>query len=383
MGDRFLLRVPAIEMRQGPRRVLYSFAIDGKLLHLFATVSRIRRDEGCGLLGYQRPEVLSHISEIQSYIESANPMIPNSLVLAFDQRVRFEAFPDSVFDTGYSRSGFLVIPVDKSASDADKPAWIVDGQQRAAAIREAAVDSFPICVTGFVAADDEEQREQFILVNSTKPLPKGLIYELLPGTKTTLPSTLQRKRFPAHLVARLNQENRSPLRGLIQTPTTAGGIIKDNSLLRMLEHSLSDGVLFRFRDPSGKDGDVDGMVDVISRFWSAVAGVFEDAWALPPRKSRLMHGAGIISVGFLMDAISDRHLNRGIPTVAQFHQDLEPLREVCRWTNGTWDFGPGLRRKWNEIQNTPKDIQLLTNYLQIQYRMLVWDRVGATSSGQT
>src|SRR5207249_5632814 len=132
-------------------------------------------------------------------------------------------FSDSAFDTGYSRSGFLVIPVDKSASDADKPAWIVDGQQRAAAIREAAVDSFPIGVTGFLAADDEEQREQFILVNSTKPLPKGLIYELLPGTKTTLPSTLQRKRFPAHLVARLNQENRSPLRGLIQTPTTAEG----------------------------------------------------------------------------------------------------------------------------------------------------------------
>jgi DGQHR domain-containing protein len=378
MGNRFLLRVPAIEIRQGRRRVLYNFAIDGKLLHLFATVSRIRRDEGCELIGYQRPEVQSHISEIRNYIESSDPMIPNSLVLAFDKRVRFEAFSDSAFDTGYSRSGFLVIPVDKAASDADKPAWIVDGQQRAAAIREAAVDSFPIGVTGFLAADDEEQREQFILVNSTKPLPKGLIYELLPGTNTTLPSMLARKRFPSRLVARLNQEERSPLRGLIQTPTTAEGIIKDNSLLRMLEHSLSDGVLFRFRDTTGKDGDTDGMIDVICRFWSAVAEVFKDAWGLPPRKSRLMHGAGIISVGFLMDAISDRHMNRGIPSAKQFQRDLEPLRDVCRWTNGTWDFGPGLRRKWNELQNTPKDIQLLTNYLQVQYRMLVWDRASAT-----
>jgi DGQHR domain-containing protein len=377
MKNRFLLRLPAIEIRQGPRRILYSFAIDGKLLHLFATVSRIRRSDASGLLGYQRPEVLSHISEIRSYLETANPMIPNSLVLAFDRRVRFEAIRDSTFDTPYSRSGFLVIPIDKSATDADKPAWIVDGQQRAAAIREAAIEGFPICVTGFIASDDEEQREQFILVNSTKPLPKGLIYELLPGTNTTLPSALQRKRFPAYLLGRLNRDERSPLRGLIQTPTTVEGIVKDNSLLRMLEHSLSDGSLFRFRDPTGKDGDVQGMLEVLCRYWSAVAAVFSDAWGLPPRKSRLMHGAGIISLGFLMDAIADRHLNRGLPSVEQFSSDLEPLRDVCRWTNGTWDFGPGLRRKWNEIQNTPKDIQLLTNYLQVQYRMLVWDRATA------
>ena len=54
-----------------------------------------------------------------------------------------------------------------------KPGLIVDGQQRAAAIREARIDSFPICATAFIANDDREQREQFILVNSTKPLPKG------------------------------------------------------------------------------------------------------------------------------------------------------------------------------------------------------------------
>jgi hypothetical protein len=34
-----------------------------------------------------------------------------------------------------------------------------------------------------------------------------------------------------------------------------------------------------------------------------------------------------------------------------------------RWTNGFWDFGPGAQRKWNELQNTTRDIQLLTNYL--------------------
>src|SRR5881392_2921633 len=115
MKDRVLFRVPAIEIRQGPRRTLYSFAVDGKLLPAFTTISRIRRDEAATLFGYQRPEVLSHIAEIRRYLESQDPMIPNALVVAFDQSVRFEPFEESAFETEYSRAGILIIPVDKLA----------------------------------------------------------------------------------------------------------------------------------------------------------------------------------------------------------------------------------------------------------------------------
>jgi hypothetical protein len=87
-----------------------------------------------------------------------------------------------------------------------------------------------------------------------------------------------------------------------------------------------------------------------------------------------MHGAGIVSLGFVMDAIADRHRQTGTPTKEQFLEDLEPLREVCCWTDGHWEFGPGAVRKWNEIQNTPKDIQLLANFLLVQYKARVWTR---------
>src|SRR5688500_8603555 len=105
-----VLRVPAIEVRQSEGRTLYSFAIDGKQVPRFATVSRIRRDGGGELGGYQRPEVLSHIGEIRAYLESASPMVPNAVVVAFDSRVRFEghAGPSS----SYARVGELIIPVD-------------------------------------------------------------------------------------------------------------------------------------------------------------------------------------------------------------------------------------------------------------------------------
>src|SRR5947209_7492768 len=54
----FEFRVPALEVTQGSGRVLYAFAIDGKAVHSFATISRIRRGEGQALSGYQRPEIL-------------------------------------------------------------------------------------------------------------------------------------------------------------------------------------------------------------------------------------------------------------------------------------------------------------------------------------
>ncbi len=368
------LRLPALEVRQNPARVFYAFAVDGKLVPRFAAVSRIERKEDGKLNGYQRPEVLAHIREIRNYIESSSPLVPNAVVVAFDGRVRFEANRTAGDATGYSRTGTLVIPVTEGESEAEKPGFVVDGQQRLAAIRDAVVTSFPIAATAFVTDDLIQQTEQFILINSTKPLPKGLIYELLPATEARLPSHLEKRRYPAHLLGRLNRDSASPLKKMIQTPTTPEGVIKDNSILRMIENSLSDGALYRFAGESIRETDEASILSLLTRYWSAVREVFPAAWKLPPRRSRLMHGVGIVSLGFLMDAIADRFRRKPVPSIADFARDLEGIREVCRWTEGYWDFGPGQQRKWNELQNTPKDVQLLANYLLHEYKHRVWSR---------
>lgn len=371
MSDAKVMVLPALEITQGPKRRIYSFAVDGKRLGEFATVSRVKRTEENELLGYQRPEVVSHISEIRQYIESESPMIPNSIVLAFDERVKF--VPSGELCEGASRPGYLHIPIAPEGDDGGKPAWIVDGQQRSAAIRTAKVQSFPVSVVGFVTGDDEEQREQFILVNSTKPLPKGLIYELLPATAARLPTHLTKRRFPARLLQRLNSDQASPFRGMIQTPTCPEGIVKDNSLLRAIENSLSDGALYRFQG-SGTVNDADeaSMLRLLCDFWSSVASVFADAWGKPPRRSRLMHGAGIISMSFLMDAIADRHRSTGGPTAEQFEADVGLVADACSWTSGYWSFGPHSQIRWSELQNTGKHIQMLTSYLIAAYRSRSW-----------
>src|SRR5215467_3969834 len=135
-GDQPMLRLPALEVRQGDGRILYSFAVDGKELPSFAAVSRIHRDGDAEVEGYQRPEVLSHIASIRRYLESETPLIPNALVVAFDKRVQFEPLHGAQA-ISYARPGTLIIPASDELPDEDKPGWIVDGQQRSAAIREA------------------------------------------------------------------------------------------------------------------------------------------------------------------------------------------------------------------------------------------------------
>lgn len=365
------LRLPALRVRQGRDRVLYQFAVDGKLLPGFAAVSRVGRGGDQRIVGYQRPEVRGHIAEIATYLESANPILPNAVVVAFDPTVRFAPAPgqDAAADV---QTGTLTVPGTRPGGR--KPGWVVDGQQRLAAVRDARVDRFPVCVIGFVAAEEREQREQFILVNNTKPLPKGLVYELLPVTDAQLPAALHKRRFPTALLDRLNLDADSPLAGLVRTPTRPGGVIKDNSLIKLLENSLTDGALYRLRGRGpGEADDVEAMLAVVKRFWAAVRDVFPAAWGLPPRRSRLLHGAGVVALGFVMDAIADRHRAAGVPTEEGFRADLLPLTPACRWTDGYWEFGPGAVRKWNEVQNTPKDIQVLGNYLVGQYRQRVSD----------
>jgi DGQHR domain-containing protein len=368
--QQYELVTPTIAIRQPGGRTLYSFAVDGKKLPLFTTISRVQRGDGHELNGYQRPEALAHIRTIRKYLESADAMLPNALVVAFDSRVRFEPLED-VAD-GHAQMGRLIIPIDETQSDEDKPGWIVDGQQRSAAIRDADVDAFPVYVTAFVTDSVVEQRSQFILVNSSKPLPKGLIHELLPATPAEdLPLMLLRKRYPAQLLDRLNYDPDSPMFRRIRTPTTAEGVIKDNSVLRMLSMSIEDGALYQWFDPDSGTGDTDAMLELLKRYWAAVADVFPAAWDTSPRRSRLVHGVGIVALGCLMDEISSELREEGVPSARLFAEELRRVAPACCWTDGTWVFSHDDRRRWNELQNTPRDIKLLSDHLVRRYRQEV------------
>ena len=360
------LIVPALRVQQGRTRELFSAAINGKEISKIAGIKRVAR-ESQDLIGYQRPEVNAHIKEIKEYIESDNPMIPNAIVIAFDERVQFVPLEPG------SDHGHLEIPLVKDGEK--RPGLIVDGQQRSAAIRESTNDHFIMPVSAFITASLEEQREQFMLVNSTKPLPKGLLYELAPHTSTRSPSALRKKKFPFMVLERLNGDEDSPFRGKIITATNPFGLVKDNSILKMIESSLYNGALHQFRDRKTGEGDIDAMVDLMVNYWLAVRDIWPNLWDLKPKFSRLLHGAGVASLGSVMDAMVDQYqASEGapLPGYDYFYHQLLKIEPFCRWDGGSWEFAPDDIRKWNTVENTSKDVTLLTEYLVDRYLDTVW-----------
>src|SRR5258708_34372843 len=112
----------------------------GEILQV-ADISRVSRDDLGELIGYQRPEVRSHIREITDYLDSDQPLFPNPIIMALPSTVRFTCSRGPNVSDGIATSGMLEIPL--AYGNGHRPGGIVDGQQRAYALAPARRQDFP------------------------------------------------------------------------------------------------------------------------------------------------------------------------------------------------------------------------------------------------
>ncbi len=354
------LVVRALHTTQGQGLDVYAFFIKGGDIVRVADISRIERDASDTLKGFQRPEIRQHVKGIVDYLNQGDVLFPNAIILALAPEVRFVASRGTkpTGDARVSESGTLTLPI---YEEGQRVAWIVDGQQRSLALSQATQKELAVPVIGFVSDKLSVQREQFILVNKAKPLPTRLINELLPETAAVmLPRDLAVRKVPAELVNTLNQDPASPFFRLIKRASdrgASGAVVTDTALLSVIKDSLSNplGALAPLKSVGREGGgDVAEMYRILTTYWSAVKAVFADAWGQDPKQSRLMHSAGLLAMGLLMDAIYARLAADA--DVATVQRELEKVAPFCRWTRGTWE---PLGLAWNEVQNTPSHVKKL------------------------
>lgn len=366
------LRRRAIRIEQNGKHPLYLFTLTAAELNQVADISRVSRDDAGQLIGYQRREVKQHVKNIVDYLDGDDVLFPNSIILALSSACSFKQVRGPTVE-GPGEAGTLTIPLPPVGQR--KPAWIVDGQQRALALSQAKRQDFPIPVNAFVADEVELQRDQFLRVNSTKPLPRGLITELLPQITTVLPPRLAVRKAAAALCDLLNRDPESPFKDLIRRASMdkaakKKAVIQDTVVVRMLQESLTSpsGCLFPFRDIAKGMTDYEGVRKLLIMYWGAVREVFKDAWGLPQDKSRLMHSAGILAMGRLMDKVMSSVDVNDPRAPHQVKADLQRIKPVCKWTEGAWEEMGG--KPWNEVQNLHKDIALLSSVLIRAYTSL-------------
>ncbi len=334
---------PALRAQQANDHDVFVFAASPNDVLKFAQIERVGRSDDGHLKGFQRHQIASHVRDIRDYLAREDALLPNAVIVAFIDGV-------DIVDLG---NGRLEVRIDDANGP---PGFVVDGQQRLTALSGLNKPGFQVFVSALVCKTYDELRQQFVLINSTRPLPKSLIYELLPSVDG-LPERYTARRFAAKVVERLNFTGGRALRGEIRQHTNPRGVISDTAMQKLVMNSASHGALREYVRLEDRE---DRAVALINEYFEAVADVFGGEWVgMTPRVSRLRHGAGIVSMGFVMDLLVAQ---RKATTKAEFVPALEILKPFTAWTSGSWRID-GYEIPWNALQNTPFDIDQLTRYL--------------------
>jgi DGQHR domain-containing protein len=359
------LKVNALRIVQQPDIPIYVFGVNGRLINSFASVNFAHRVKNGKLAGYQRERVTRHIADIQAYLSQATSLLPNAIVISFDERVEFTRLKGAV-PSSWGTFGTLQIPA--TGVQERKPGFIVDGQQRATALSKLdASREFPVVVVAFQSASQKTQREQFVLVNKSKPLPRDLLNELLPSVDVFLPKSMRHRQIAATVLQAIRFDKSSPFCGRIKGlgAQGEGANISQAAVIGVIERSMKQGgVLSEYGGSVAEEINAEGAARVVNTFFAGVEKVWPSAWAGAPRNSRLVHGVGIHAMGVLMDVIMDEVDAASPRATNSVKRRLEKIRGKCRWTSGRW---PKLRCAWNELQNTSQDKRRLGEYVAKEY----------------
>ena len=360
----------ALRIEQDPSTALYLFSLRAGDVGDVADVARIARNEAGRLIGYQRGEKRKHVQQILEYLNGERPLFPNALIMALPTSVRWRSSRGPAVSDGQASVGTIELPVQREPGLA-RQALIVDGQQRWHALTRTSNKDLAVPIAGFVTDDISIQRDQFLRINTVQPLPAGLITELLPEVPNAPSPKLSARQLPAALVEMLNTDADSPFQGLIRrtsndTKARRSSVVSDTVLATAIEESLnqSSGCLFPFRNVTEGTTDTAAVRRVLLTYWTAVSEVFPEAWGVPPTKSRLMHGAGIRSMGRLMDRVMTSIDTTHPDATSATRKELMTVAPHCRWTSGKWEES-GLA--WDDVQNVPKHISFLSNFLVRTY----------------
>lgn len=386
------LKIFGVASNLGESGKRIQFTLDGRLIRNFAAVDRLDAVAGTG---NQREEIYKHVSEISKGMR-AGVQVPNSVILVFAEEVFAWNPPDgetipeswvvcrqladwSVVHNPLDSSKIvqevcpieLDIPFRNASFDEEKTAYLVDGQQRTAALALLDVDEIPAfyLTANAIVGDQEEAKSTFRIANSTVRITTEFSRALL-GTLDDAPGYVRDEKRVAQAVKALAIDDvNSPFIGLVKHPgiETKGMPIAYNTLFSAVLAFNQSGIDF--------GAEAEHLAATVAKAYSLVAKTWPEAWGKSPKESKLSHGAGLRAIGkVLVDllrvqtAIHGDDLNSA-PVWDGIEASLRRLRTKVLWTLESSMAGNATQQRNYKTellpkQNTNQDIQALTTFLQ-------------------
>jgi DGQHR domain-containing protein len=313
----------------GKEEYRYQFGCDGRLIRLIARIDRL---DSLASTGNQRDEIKKHVTEIRTGLESGN-QVPNSVIVVLNDEMVSEVSagdpgaeipeshivirpinPDDEFTVvphpvhGASSDFFaqklrtveISFPFRPAAFDHEKSVLLVDGQQRTAALDLADIEKCPqvILSVNAIRASDDDAKDIFQIANSTVKINADFKRALL-ATMDDAPGYLKSERNLALAVKRLAVEDAtSPFYGIVAYQ----GMKYAKKQKPPVAYNSLFAVVRNFAEGSLQDllTDHETLAEVVKRSYSIVKKVWPSHWGKSPKENRLMHGAGIRSLGELI-----------------------------------------------------------------------------------
>ncbi len=354
----------AIRVDHDDLQTVFLFTLRLEELFAVADVSRVAGTSIEDVVHSSRSDVRKAVDQLASAAKTSEAPLPFPITVALSSRVRFRQSRGRAVDDGAGLAGTLELPVGEP--ETKRAALIVDGHILALAASRADLAKLPLPIFGFICDDELKLRKQFQRINTLPRMSADQANDVIPEVLASFSQKLSAKEVPEAVVNWLNESERSPFYRMVKGAKTPQpnqkSIAPSAMLVRMVDESLStpSGCLFPYRNIATGKTDFDGICRVLILFWSGARNVFPDAWGKSPTKSRLMHGVGIRVMGRLMDRVMPTIAIEGKKAQKEVDAEIGKIQQYCRWTSGTWDE---LDLKWNEVQNVPRHIHMLSNYL--------------------
>ncbi len=398
--SRHRLRLTAEQIKMPDKSIRYHFSCDGRLIRSVAYVARL---DALRCEGNQRDEIPDHVGKIAHGI-TIGTNVPNAVLLVLKEDMVVEEIPDTNQDIPESsivirplQDGWIEsyhplfpehivqcwrpveidFPYRSAAFDSEKSAQIVDGQQRTAALSLVDIDDKPYVTLSVIAipTDNDGARRIFEVANTSVKITTDFRRALLASTNDAQGYQVYEQQVAKAVSTLVLRDEESPFFNIVRHPGVRyerGNTphIPHNSLFSLVKEMLAAG-LGQFCETE-KD-----ICTLIKQSFQKVKDRWPDEWNRRPSETKLMHGAGLRGIAFLIEQKLSQILtaNQDIEDIADPRlwdgvvQMLDTLKERVIWSTAAMADANDEVQSWfteNVLtrQNTPTDIGKLKDALQ-------------------